>query len=193
MVSKAEKKRMRRMREMKHQKIAQKVVIGKDDESNAAEDKCDSVVKLADDLAAMCSEKAFALEVDEMETKPTILQNKSLKAKLKLLHNLAEKGKSAIDEFVSHFVPKDLDKEDLVFYTEKLKSGEKVGRNGESEWDFLVAEIGAIANGRKISHIDGDYPETDCITFTFEHPIEKRCDRQVTFIRGDDNDWRADA
>merc|ERR1712216_408577 len=128
------------------------------------------------------------VEGDDASVVVTV-ENEALKAKLLLLHALAQDDK--IDEFVSQFVPADISKDDMEFYADRLKSKSAVGRKGESQWDILKAEIKVLANG-PLTHVDGDVESSSCICMTFQHPIEVLCDREVTF-RFQNGDWRADA
>lgn len=208
-LTKSQKKRARRKRA-----AARKVEETKKKQNTPKEVyQSSDMERLAQDLAALCTkskrssdrntclnntsdidalaESEFIEEIDAAEreetTKP-VLQNESLVAKLELLHSLAQKND--ISKFVNEFVPLDIEEEDISYYQNKLESGEVVGRNGESEWDFLKAEIEAMHKGN-IRFIDGDYEGSEVITFTFEHPLETKCDREVTFSR-EGSEWRAD-
>lgn len=157
---------------------------------------CADIDKLAADVAALCTTSTDSPPCKGNDTSSSLksspkLRNVALQKKLNDLKKLLRGNE--IEKFVEEFVPLDLSSDDRDFYTTRLMSDEIVGRKGETELDFLKAEIDAIADG-KITFIDGDYEGSQCITFTFVHPIEKRCDREVTFSLDEvSGEWRADA
>jgi len=115
----------------------------------------------------------------------SVLQTSSatLQSKLDLLTQYGIANDKA--GFVSQFVPLDLTSEEKLSFLRDLTDDSE----GEGQWQNLVAEIAAIAAGKGVQKIEGNQEST--VTFFFEHPNFKGCDREVTFtcVR---EDWRAE-
>jgi hypothetical protein len=107
----------------------------------------------------------------------------SLQAKLNQLTELGLANDRS--EFVKQFVPLDLGLADAEAYTQDLTTAPEA----EGQWRNLVAEIAAIRSGHGVDRIEGD--QVTRAAFFFQHPLEKSCDREVTFICVD-GEWRAE-
>lgn len=116
-------------------------------------------------------------------SRPLVSTNAALRSRLDDLARYA--AANDVDAFLAVFVPIDLSAADTALYKAQLAN------NGGAEWANLVVEINAMREGALVVAIGGDQ-RTEAL-FTFTHPLEPACEREVRFVcaPGSD-DWRAD-
>ena len=107
----------------------------------------------------------------------------SLQQKLDQLATLANSNDR--EQFVSQFVPLDLEVDDVKGFLNDLT----VAAEAEGQWNNLKEEIVALARGKGVTRIEGD--QTNRAIFFFEHPTLKGCDREVSFVCTG-GEWRAE-
>ena len=117
-------------------------------------------------------------DVELLQTRST-----SLQAKLNQLTQLGLANDRS--EFVHKFVPLDLSLADTEAYIQDLTTAPEA----EGQWRNLVAEIAAIRSGQGVNRIEGD--QVSRAAFFFQHPLQKMCDREVSFICVN-GEWRAE-
>ena len=117
-------------------------------------------------------------DVELLQTRST-----SLQAKLNQLTELGLANDRA--EFVHKFGPLDLSLADTEAYIQDLTTAPEA----EGQWRNLVAEIAAIRSGQGVNRIDGD--QVTRAAFFFQHPLQKMCDREVSFVCVN-GEWRAE-
>jgi hypothetical protein len=110
--------------------------------------------------------------------------SRSLQAKLDQLVDHIDRNDR--EGFVRNFVPFDLCEQDVVSYLQDLT----IHQEAAGQWRNLASEIAAIAAGRGVRKIEGD--QISRAIFFFEHPLLVGCDREVCFVRTNNQEWRAE-